>query len=98
MIFHPSSAGWLRLNRRQVVQPQRLSQQGLHLRNKRLKIGHRDMGIEGILPLPRLAHIEGVRRVAQLKQGVVEIARLLSCRQEQRLQGLAQGIRLAGLL
>ncbi len=28
------------------------------------------MGIEGVLSLPRLAHIEGVRRVAQLKQGI----------------------------
>lgn len=45
------------------------------------------MGIEGVLSLPRLAHIEGVRRVAQLKQGIVEVARLLSRRQEQRLQG-----------
>ena len=53
------------------------------------------MGIEGVLSLPRLAHIEGVRRVAQLKQGIVEVARLLSRRQEQRLQGLAQGVRLA---
>lgn len=32
------------------------------------------MGIEGVLSLPRLAHIEGVRRVAQLKQGIVEVA------------------------
>ena len=44
------------------------------------------MGIEGVLSLPRLAHIEGVRRVAQLKQGIVEVARLLSRRQEQCLQ------------
>lgn len=53
------------------------------------------MGIEGVLSLPRLAHIEGLRRVAQLKQGIVEVARLLSRRQEQRLQGLTQGVRLA---
>lgn len=32
------------------------------------------MRIEGVLSLPRLAHVEGVRRVAQLKQGVVEVA------------------------
>ncbi len=53
------------------------------------------MRIKGVLPTPRFAHVESVRRVAQLEQRVVEITRLLSRRQEQLLQGLAQRVRLA---
>ena len=53
------------------------------------------MRVQRFLIAPGFAHIERIRRIAQLKQGVIEVAWLLTRRQQQRLQGLAQRVAVA---
>ena len=81
---------------RQIIQPQRPGKQAIHLRNKSLEVRQGDMRVQSLLIAPGFAHIERIRRIAQLKQGVIKIARLLTRGQQERPQGLAQRVVVAG--